>query len=507
MWFGSIPAVAEMYKVSPMDTHPMCNMTLLSQKHKLDGIYYLDTWPFSDTRQLCVTDPEVAAQAVQKFDLPKYRVYPQMVSHVTGHTSMLVLSGPEWKKIRSLFNPGFAASHLQTLVPTIVDDVLIFQTILGELADKGEVTQIEEPLTRLTVDIMGHVILEHDLNSQRTENDLVDAFRSAVEWTPSATQVNLMFNLNPIRKFWDWWYARRMDNYLKRVIRDRVAERATEAADEKKSKKRPAVDLAIDEYVLAEGDGKVSNEFFQVAIDQIKTFMFAGHDTSSSTMCFIYHLLNLHPEAMAKVREEHDDVLGNVESTPDKLKRDSKILNELPYTTAVIKETLRLYAPASTAREGHPDLTLTYNGTTHPTVNTMVWINNHTMHHDATLFPDPNSFRPERFLPPNHPWHPESFQSQSSIPKDAYRPFEKGPRGCIGQELAMLELKIIMAMTVRKFDVEAAYEEWDRKLGREDPGSVLEGRRGRFGDRAYQEMKATAKPSDGMPARVSRREL
>lgn len=71
----------------------------------------------------------------------------------------------------------------------------------------------------------------------------------------------------------------------------------------------------------------------------------------------------------------------------------------------------------------------------------------------------------------------------------------------------MLELKIIMVMTIREFDVQAAYEEWDRKLGRENPGSVLEGRRGMFGDRAYQEMKATAKPSDGMPARVSRRRI
>lgn len=250
---------------------------------------------------------------------------------------MLVLSGPEWKKIRSLFNPGFAASHLQTLIPMIVDDVLIFHTILSELADKGEVTQIEEPLTRLTVDIMGHVILEHDLNSQRSENDLVNAFRSAVEWTPPATKVNPILNLNPRRKFWHWWYARKMDNYLKKVIQDRLAQRTEEATDEKKSKKRPAVDLAIDEYLLAEGDGKASNEFLQVAIDQIKTFLFAGHDTSSSTICFIYHLLNLHPEALAKVRKEYDDVFGDIEETPGKLKNDSNLLNELPYTTAVIK--------------------------------------------------------------------------------------------------------------------------------------------------------------------------
>ncbi|KAE8447159.1 hypothetical protein EG329_010990 [Mollisiaceae sp. DMI_Dod_QoI] len=181
MWFGSIPAVASLYKNSPMDTHPMCTMTLLSRKHNLGGIYYLDTWPFCDMCQLCVTDPEVAAQAVQKHDLPKYHLYPQIVGHITGRTSMLLTHGPEWKKVRSLFNPGFSAGHLNTLIPMIVDDVLIYHSALSSLAEKGEVVQIEDPLTRLMIDIMAHIVLDHDLNSQTSENELVNAFRRAVD--------------------------------------------------------------------------------------------------------------------------------------------------------------------------------------------------------------------------------------------------------------------------------------------------------------------------------------
>lgn len=74
---------------------------------------------------------------------------------------------------------------------------------------------------------------------------------------------------------------------------------------------------------------------------------------------------------------------------------------------------------------------------------------------------------------------PHNFQE---IVKDAWRPFEKGPRTCIGQELALLEMKIIMVMTLRYFDIKADYEEWDRKLGREKPGEILGGRRGMFGE-------------------------
>jgi len=72
----------------------------------------------------------------------------------------------------------------------------------------------------------------------------------------------------------------------------------------------------------------------------MKSFLFAGHDTSSSTMCFVYNMLNFNPEALAKVREEHDRVIGPASSAAETIKNNPQLLNELPYTTAVIKGTL-----------------------------------------------------------------------------------------------------------------------------------------------------------------------
>jgi cytochrome P450 len=69
----------------------------------------------------------------------------------------------------------------------------------------------------------------------------------------------------------------------------------------------------------------------------VKTFLFAGHDTSSSTMCYIYYLLSLHPESCRKVRQEHDEVLRPSDGTADLLKQSPQLLNEIPFTTAVIK--------------------------------------------------------------------------------------------------------------------------------------------------------------------------
>lgn len=204
--------------------------------------------------------------------------------------------------------------------------------------------------------------------------------------------------------------------------------------------------------------------------------MIIGHDTSSSTICYAYHLLNLHPASLAKAREECDDVFGKHTSgreVGEQFKENPSLANQLPYTLAVIKETLRMFPPSTPAREGSEDMVVNYNGETYPTKGFLVMMSTHTLHRRPDLFPSPDEFIPERFMPA-----PNNFQD---VPKDAWRPFEKGPRACIGQELALLEMKILMAMTIRDFDIKAEYEEWDRMLGREKPGETLDGRRGILG--------------------------
>jgi cytochrome P450 len=110
--------------------------------------------------------------------------------------------------------------------------------------------------------------------------------------------------------------------------------------------------------------------------------------------------------------------------------------------------------------------------------------------------PDVHSFHPER-------WLTDSSQTNPAD-REAFMAFAKGPRNCIGQELAMLELKMVLAMTIRQFDFEEAFSEVE-KLKNDGSGypSDLSGVQEQFGEKAYQIQLGTAKPREGMPCRLS----
>lgn len=180
---------------------------------------------------------------------------------------------------------------------------------------------------------------------------------------------------------------------------------------------------------------------------------------------------------------EHAEILGpDISEYGTRILQRRAILNDMPYTTAVIKETIRLWSPAGSTRIGSKDFSINHNGELFPTENCMVYIARPALHHDATLYPDPSQFRPERFL----------SGPLSQLAQDSYRPFEIGPRSCLGQELAVVELKVLLVLLTSAFDFEPNYQ------GENTLQNCVEG----YGDRAYQTMYTTAKPKDGIPMRI-----
>jgi cytochrome P450 len=171
--------------------------------------------------------------------------------------------------------------------------------------------------------------------------------------------------------------------------------------------------------------------------DQVMTLMFAGHDTSTSTLAFMLHELARHPEVLRRLHEEQDRVLGGADPTPQQLER------EMPYLEMVLDEVLRLYPPAWIG----PRRVISeyeFGGCTVPRgayVNYCSWAS----HRLPEVFPEPEAFIPDRF----------ARERKAALPRGAYVPFGGGSRICIGKRFGQTEVKLVATMLLQCLRVEA----------------------------------------------------
>lgn len=212
------------------------------------------------------------------------------------------------------------------------------------------------------------------MHAQTSQNEFVSAFRNQLTWLIKTNELNPFVLFNPIRPIIFKYNKWRMDRFVGKVLDERFSSRPDEETVNGgvTKRNRPVIDLALDAYHEERGAKHTTTgidaTFKRFAMDQVKTFMFAGHDTTSSTICYIAYALSEHQEALRMVRQEYDEVFGtNVEQTQHLIKKDPYLLNKLPYTVAVIKEILRLYPAASSVRKGLPGYFLHHDGKQYPT--------------------------------------------------------------------------------------------------------------------------------------------
>ncbi len=167
--------------------------------------------------------------------------------------------------------------------------------------------------------------------------------------------------------------------------------------------------------------------------DEVMTLLFAGHDTTTSTISFMFYELARQPAIVQRLREEQREL------TPDGRPSASQLLGgELPELEMTIDETLRKYPPAwvgprRTLRE------VEFEGRTIPArafVNYSSWAS----HHLPDVWPEPEQFRPERFTP----------EGRAALAKGAYVPFGGGSRTCIGMRFGQLEVRTIASVLLAK---------------------------------------------------------
>lgn len=411
---------------------------------------------------LLVTTHELAEQLTRTtkshpYSITKSPTIQGEFGALVGKRSILTEHGESWKALRKQFNAGFAPQHLVTLLPVIVDKTNIFIEKMDAVAKSGAVTELDGLCVNCTFDIIGQVITNVNSHAQEEalsqDNDFLRNFRLLSETYVSGSGLGLAA-INPYTQLKRYYYSRRMDAALFKIIREKfdIIQRSR-GIDTKTKKDRSVLALALQDVEVLNPDTS------QLIADQCKTFLFAGHDTTSILLQRLFYALSIHPSCLAKIRAEHDAIFGSQDPQTVLLARPEETLKALTYTSACIKEALRLWPPAATARMTHDKFKIrTSDGDQVMVDECVIYPIQHIIHRDPIVYGETaNDFIPER-------WTGDSDTSTATnidrdgatptgkIPASAWRPFERGPRNCIGQELANLEARVILACVMRRYD-------------------------------------------------------
>lgn len=218
-----------------------------------------------------------------------------------------------------------------------------------------------------------------------------------------------------------------------RLLNDEISTVIRSLQDRKDKKNgvgyRTVLDLALEDEEYG------SQVTMSELVDQVKTFIFAGHDTSASMLSWTYYYLSLYPDSLAKMREEHKRIFGPItepSAIAEKIASEPKVLAKLDYTTAVMRESLRLRPVADGARISPPGYIIrTATGAEFDTSNLIINNQHEGLHTKEEVWgPMAGEFNPDKFMPGH------------SIPI-GYMPFATRPRDCIGRNLAYLEVHSI----------------------------------------------------------------
>jgi cytochrome P450 len=170
--------------------------------------------------------------------------------------------------------------------------------------------------------------------------------------------------------------------------------------------------------------------------DEVMTLLFAGHDTTTSTVAFMFYELARHPDVVNRLLAEQSSQLAGSPPTPAQLMGEG-----LPYLEMVLDETLRLYPPAwiGPRRSVEPFELCGHAVPGNAFVNYCSWAS----HRLPDVFPEPDSFQPERFTP----------EAKASMPRGAYIPFGGGSRMCIGMRFGQLEIRTIATLVLSRLSL------------------------------------------------------
>ncbi len=364
-----------------------------------------------------INSPELAAIPLLSNyrNFIKNRFFWRQVTAVVGQ-GLLTSEGDFWRRQRRLASPAFHAPKIAGYAKVMVDYTL------REMEDwrDGDERDLHKDMMRLTSKIVAKTLFDEDVSGDTDEvGEAMDVL---------TTEVSRRM-LRPIQlpDFLPIPSNLRYNRAVRQI--NKVAYRFIE--DHRKSPEEKHTLLSMLMQAQDEDGSRMSDQQLR---DESITLFLAGHETTAIALSWTWYLLSQHPQAEAALFREIDEVLnGTPPSMADVMK--------LPYTDAVVRESMRLYPPAYLiGRESVEDCEI---GGYHIPAGATVYVSPWVMHRDPRHFPEPESFTPERWL--------DGLDKR--LPRFAYMPYGGGPRTCIGDRFAQMEAILLLATMAQRFRV------------------------------------------------------
>ncbi|NXU29494.1 CP3AT protein, partial [Thalassarche chlororhynchos] len=409
---------------------------------------YGKIWGIFDGRQpvLAVLDPILIKNILVKECYTIFTNRRKFEPSGKMESALSMAEDEKWKRIRTVLSPAFTSGKLKEMFPIV--------NHYGEKLVKNIEKKVANDEFMTMKDIFGAYSMDVVTSTSFSVN--TDSMNNPSD--PFVTNVKKFFKFNFLNPM---MVLLVMFPFVAPVLKKmNVSLLSVEAMDffndvfikmKKEREKNSSMDrvdflqLMVDSQSSHDSSKSAETNSYKSLSDeeilaQAITFVFAGYETTSSTLSYLSYNLATHPDVQQRLQDEIDANLPN-KATPT-----YNAIMQMEYLDMVVNETLRLFPPGGRI-ERVCKKTVEFNGVTIPK-GMVIIIPAYVLHRDPAYWSEPEEFRPERF----------SKENKESIDPYTFLPFGAGPRNCIGMRFALLLLKVAMVVLLQKFSFRTCKE-------------------------------------------------
>uniref|UniRef100_H3C2D9 unspecific monooxygenase n=1 Tax=Tetraodon nigroviridis TaxID=99883 RepID=H3C2D9_TETNG len=399
---------------------------------------YGKVWSLFDGRQplMCIMDTLMIKTILIKECYSNFTNRRDLGLNGPLRDAVSITEDEQWKRIRSILCPSFTSGRLKEMYTIMLQHPQNLINLLQKKVKADDVIDVKDVFGPYSMDVVTSTAFSVDIDSINHPSDpFVANIKKMVKFNfmnPLLILVVLfpftqtIFDKMDVSLFpghvLDFFY-----NFLRQIKSDR--------SKEKKKSRVDFMQLMVNAHMTEdnEKDSSLKGLTDKEILAQAMIFIFAGYETTSSSLGFLAYSLATNPDIQKKLQEEIDKTF------PGKVRPNYDDLMQLEYLDMVVNESMRLY-PIANRLERMAKTSVEINGVTIPK-GTVVAIPVYALHRDPALWPEPEAFKPERF----------SKENSANIDPYTYLPFGAGPRNCIGMRFALVVMKLAIAEILQHY--------------------------------------------------------